>query len=93
MISENKTSVRLLGINTPEKGEIYYGEAKEFLEYQVLNKTIRLENGKDKTDLYGRKLSYIFLGTKNINLELVKEGLANFYFPSGKDINYNDFNF
>ena len=28
----NSTSVRLLGINTPEKGELYSIEAKEFLE-------------------------------------------------------------
>ncbi|MCK5043725.1 hypothetical protein KAR52_01865, partial [Candidatus Pacearchaeota archaeon] len=27
----NKTSVRLLGINCPERGEIYYSEAKDFL--------------------------------------------------------------
>ena len=28
---------------------------------------------------------------KNINLELVKNGLANYYFPSGKDKHYNEF--
>ena len=28
----NGTTVRLLGINCPEKGERYYGEAKEYLE-------------------------------------------------------------
>ena len=60
----NKTSVRFLGINTPERGEIYYSEAKEFLEEIVLNKTIKLEFGKEKYDLYKRILAYVFLREK-----------------------------
>ena len=39
VVGEN-TSVRLFGINSPEKGEIYYEEAKEFLDDLILNKTI-----------------------------------------------------
>ena len=57
-------SVRLLGINSPERGEPYYNEAKEFLENRTLNKSVKLEYGKDKTDRYGRTLAYVFLGTK-----------------------------
>ena len=85
------TSVRLLGINTPEKGELYYQEAKEFLEDLVLNKTVRLEFGKDKRDKYDRTLAYVYINRENINLKLIEEGLANFYFPSGKDKYYNEF--
>jgi len=48
IVIENKTSVRLLGINCPEKGEKYYGEAKEFVEELVLNKSIKLKFGKEK---------------------------------------------
>jgi micrococcal nuclease len=81
----NGTSVRLLGINCPEKKEEFFTEAKEFLEKEILNKTIKLEFGKDKTDRYGRTLAYVFLERKNINLALVEQGLANPYFPSGKD--------
>ena len=88
---ENGTSLRMLGINTPEKGEKYYNEAKEFLKKSVSNKTIELEFGKDKYDRYKRILAYIFIRRENINLELVKNGFANFYFPSGKDIHYNEF--
>ena len=91
VIAENKTSVRLLGINTPERGENYYKEAKEFLGDLALNKTINLEYGKDKTDLYGRTLAYIYIGNENLNLELIEQGFANFYFPSGKDKHYNEF--
>lgn len=88
----NGTSVRMLGINTPERGEKYSDDAKEFLDDLVLNKNVELKFGKDKYDRYKRILAYIFIGEKNINLELIKNGFANPYFPSGKDIYYNSFN-
>jgi micrococcal nuclease len=86
----NGISVRLLGINTPERGERYYSEAKEFLEGKVMNKTIYIERkGKDR---YYRDLGYLFLFSgENINSEIVKEGYANYYFPSGKDNYYDEF--
>ena len=90
-VESNGTSIRLLGINTPERGETYYLEAKEFLEELVLNKTVRLKFGKDRKDMYGRTLAYLYLGNENINQKLIEEGYANFYFPSGKDIYYNKF--
>lgn len=84
-------SVRLLGINTPERGEYLYSEAKKFLEDRVLNKSVELKFGKEKYDKYNRVLAYIYINSKNVNLELVKEGYANFYFPSGKDEYYDEF--
>ena len=87
----NSTSVRLLGINSPEKGEQYYEEAKQYLEDIILNKTIKLELGKQKYDLYSRKLAYVFLDNQNINLQVVEQGLANTYFPSGRNKYYNEF--
>ena len=90
LIADGK-STRLLGINSPERGELYYAEAKQFLEEMTLNKTGRLEFGRERTDRYNRTLAYIFINSQNANLELVKIGLANFYFPSGKDQHYNEF--
>lgn len=90
-IKSNETSIRLLGINSPEKGEKYYEEAKEYLEKKILNKTVYLKYGKEKYDRYHRILAYVFLGNENINLELVEKGFANFYFPSGKDNYYLEF--
>ena len=48
-------SVRLLGINAPEKSEKYFEESKEFLEGLILNKSIRLETGYPLKDKYQRK--------------------------------------
>ncbi len=90
-IESNSTSIRLLGINTPERGELYYEEAKEFLEQEILNKTVNLKYGKERYDKYQRVLAYVFLDNTNINLKIVENGFANTYFPSGKDQYYNQF--
>ena len=85
----NGSSFRLLGINTPERGEYLYAESKEYLEENVMNISLTAEKkGKDR---YGRELVYLYDGNKNINKEIIKEGYANYYFPSGKDKHYNEF--
>ncbi len=88
---DNNESVRLLGINTPERGEPYFEQATEFLESLILNETVRLEFGKEEKDKYGRTLGYVFLNDENVNLEIIERGFANFYFPSGKDVYYSNF--
>ena len=82
-------SIRLLGINTPERGEFLYDEAKAFLESQVFNKTVRLEFTRERYDKYNRTLAYVFLDDKNVNAELVENGFANYYFYDGRD-KYSD---
>lgn len=86
---DGNESVRLLGINTPERGEKYYEEAKEFLDEEIFNKTIKLGFTNDRYDKYGRVLAYIFLENENINVKIVENGYANYYFYSGRD-RYSD---
>jgi micrococcal nuclease len=85
----NGSSMRLLGINTPERGEIFYSEAKKYLEEEVLNKSLTAK-GSEK-DRYERELVYLYDGERNINLDIVREGYANYYFPEGRDIHYEKF--
>ena len=87
-IEINDSSYRLLGINTPEKGEKYYLEAKKFLESRVLNQTVKLFYTEQRKDMYSRDLVYVFLGSDNINAEIVEAGFANTYYPSKKDSYY-----
>jgi micrococcal nuclease len=88
-VVSNGTSIRLLGINAPERGEMYSSEATAFLESFVLNKTVSVKiTGQD---MYKRELAYLFVDGVNVNLELVRNGFANFYFPSGKDKYYDNF--
>ena len=76
-------SVRLLGINSPERGEAYHEKAKEFLEGLILDNKIRLEKS-NKKDKYGRILAFIFISQTNLNVELVRWGLANVYILDNK---------
>lgn len=76
IIVEGGYSIRLLGIDADEKNYLCYDAAKERLEELILGKRVKIEKDKTDTDKYGRCLRTVFAGDKNINLELVKEGLA-----------------
>jgi len=69
-------NVRLLGIDTDERGYPCYTPAKERLEELILNKEVRLEKDQTNKDQYQRYLRYIFLNNENINLKMVGEGFA-----------------
>lgn len=73
---EGGSPVRILGIDTDEKGDVCYQLAKDRLEEIILNKEVVLEKGEESLDKYCRYLRYVFLDDKNISLELIKEGLA-----------------
>ena len=75
-LSDGKT-FRLYGVNSPEVKEPYFEEAKAFTENLVLGKEISLEQEENyKVDKFGRTLGYAFVGGVNLNLELVRNGLA-----------------
>ena len=42
VVVDGNTTIRLLGINCPERGEKYYDEAKIFLNESILNKSLKL---------------------------------------------------
>lgn len=69
-------NVRLLGIDTDEKSYPCFNKAKERLEELILGKNVVLEKDKTDKDQYKRYLRYIFIDEKNINLQIVEEGLA-----------------
>ncbi len=74
---DNGARVRLAGINAPEKGELCYDEAKEYLEKAILLKNVRVvEYGRGK---YGRVLAEVYLNGENINKKMLEKGLANAY--------------
>lgn len=64
--------VRLLNINSPEKGEPGYQEALFFLK-KFENKTLRLD--KVSNEKYGRSLGRLY-SKEYLNLEIVKRGFA-----------------
>lgn len=69
--------VRLLGINTPEKNQPFYEEAKQFLETQTTQNTYLEQKSVDR---YGRILGYLYQGNKLINELIVSQGFAHLYY-------------
>jgi endonuclease YncB( thermonuclease family) len=84
-------SVRMLGIDAPERNEKYFWESLGFLDNLVFEREVVLKFGREKTDKYGRKLAYVYFDGININKRMIEEGLANPYFPSGGDNYYDEF--
>ena len=76
--------VSLVGIDAPEtsrkkgeEGQPYSQESKKYLEGMILNKKVDIKGyGRDR---YNRMLGVVYLDSKNINLEMVKAGLAEVY--------------
>ncbi len=91
IVVEGGDRVRLLDIDTPEKGQSCYTEAKNRLAELIDNKVVSLIKGKEDKDVYGRLLRYVFYNGTNINLLLVREGWANLYFYNKDTPYYNDF--
>ena len=86
---QNGDRVRLIGINTPERGQFYYTEATERLKELVEGEAVGLEKDVSDKDQYGRLLRYIHVGDMFVNLEMVRGGYANVYFisPNTKYLN------
>jgi micrococcal nuclease len=84
-VSENGTRLRLrlLGIDAPEiphgarGGQPFGQESRQFLERLVAGRSIRIETFGP--DVYRRLLAVVWIGDTNVNLELIREGLAEVY--------------
>jgi len=86
----NKLRIRLYGCDAPETekinrrtgqiskpGQPYGEEAMEALQAKVYGKKVRVDI--IDIDRYRRMVSMIWLGNRNINLEMVREGYAEAY--------------
>jgi micrococcal nuclease len=85
IVVEGEITVRLLGIDSDEKGYPCYQAAKDRLEELVLGKVVTLVASESDKDRYGRSLRYVFLGPLNTSVLMVSEGLAiAMLFPDNK---------
>ena len=77
--------IRLLCVDTPEKGEVGYERAIKFLESLLSYKEVRLEKAEtlDEIDKYNRELRFVYVNTSVgeifINKEIVRLGFGDFY--------------
>jgi len=75
--------IRYAGIDTPERGEPGADSATNMNSAMVLNRTVRLEFGEDRTDRYNRIVAFVFVGDRMVNMELLKAGWSWCYFFPG----------
>jgi endonuclease YncB( thermonuclease family) len=72
----NGETVRLVGIDAPERGECGHERAGGSLARMVLDKSVLLGESDEDRDRYGRLLRYIDIGSQDAGLRLIKNGLA-----------------
>jgi endonuclease YncB( thermonuclease family) len=69
--------VRLIGIDTPERGECGFGEASATLRSLIAGRPVRLVPGaRDDRDRYGRLLRYVEVDGVDLNLWMINSGRA-----------------
>ena len=74
--------VRYIGVDTPETVkpgtpvQCFGPRASHFDHRLVEHRRVRLVFGVERRDVYGRLLSYVYLGDRFVNAELLRRGLA-----------------
>ncbi len=86
----NGEEIRYIGIDTPEKSDPYFEEAKELNTKLVEGKRVSLEYDLETKDGYFRTLAYVWVGNVLVNAELTKQGLACVY-SSRPNLRYVDY--
>ena len=84
--------LRLLGIDTPEKGERLYDEATELLGRLAMGKMARIEYGANRRDRYGRLLGFLYIDdTLFANRNILDSGLGNLFLFGDQDLEREQF--
>lgn len=66
--------IRLLDIDAPESSQTFGGESTARLKSLIGGKTVKVTYSE--TDKYGRLLGTVWLGGKDVNLQMLSEGMA-----------------
>jgi endonuclease YncB( thermonuclease family) len=83
--------VRYVGMNTPERDEVCYQQAKDANAALVEGQTVTMVRDQSNTDRYGRLLRYIYVGDRFVNAELVAGGYAEVVVYNPDDANADYF--
>ena len=81
------TRIRLLNIDTPERGEFGYEQATAELRRLVNGRRVKLEFAKTSEatrDKFNRVLAYVFIDDQFVNYEMIRSGWSSFYTNYGQ---------
>ena len=99
--TDKTLTIRLIGINAPDRGENGYDQAKDYLADLIGGETVTLEYDSYQDDKYGRILAYVFEdcstqlgcvdGKRMVNWVMLKKGYADFVtYEDRKSLKYKD---
>jgi len=82
-ISSPKGTVRLIGVDTPEVGECYFQQAKDFVA-SFIGLPVKVEYDVNKMDQFGRALVYVSIPAKDnkwilLNTMMLEQGIGRYY--------------
>lgn len=77
----NDIRIRLSLVDTPERGQDGYQEAKNFVTDVCLNKKgeVDIDDGQRRGDRYGREVGVVYCDGINLNKALMENNLARIY--------------
>jgi micrococcal nuclease len=77
----NDNRIRLSLVNTPERGQEGYIEAKKLVQNLCLNKKgeVDIDDGQRRGDRYGREVGIVYCDGINVNKALMENNLAIIY--------------
>lgn len=76
LMNGRRYRVRYVGVNTPERDESCYSQARAANVTLVENRQILMLRDVSNTDQYDRLLRYIFVDDRFVNAELIANGWA-----------------
>jgi micrococcal nuclease len=71
-----RETVRLVGVNAPERGECLADEATRWVRDRIGGRAVELVRDESDRDQYGRLLRYVEVDGNDVGAELVRAGLA-----------------
>lgn len=88
VVLSDSRRARLLGIDSPERGQCWYNDATEFARNTLLNKmaVVTDDPTQANTDRYGRKLLYLSVDGKDYSTSIARAGLAKSYVFNKKPV-------
>ena len=73
-VNNERTRIRLNGIDAPEKKQDFGQRSRQFLNDQIALQVVTIHG--DETDRYGRVLGTVWLNGRDINAEQIRHGMA-----------------
>jgi micrococcal nuclease len=78
-VTSPESTVRLIGINAPERGRPFYLESKNALKALIEGRLVEMEADVQDCDDYGRLLRYVYVDGEMVNARMIEDGFANVF--------------